>query len=285
MRRLSLSRLSAIAVIILSALTAAAAIPLDRAEAATSGHRTDALKLAGPAAAAELAVLSDDAAMSPPVREPDSDSAVVASADAALRALASRVKTVSHSAALRTAFQAYYNYRLTNPEAVRKPYLYYVDMGLDNRTPRGYVFDMDRLTLVDGPFAVAHGRGSARTRDAVPTSFSNRPGSKATSLGLYLAQETYSFNGKLAGRRYSSVGLRMRGESGQFNSAARGRGIVAHGAPYVSRGQAGRSEGCPAMEMARAKRILPMIANGGVVFIYSPNDRNWLRNDPWLLDG
>ncbi|MGH7449057.1 MAG: murein L,D-transpeptidase catalytic domain-containing protein [Longimicrobiales bacterium] len=285
MRRLPLSRLSAIAVIILSALTAAAAIPLDRAEAATGGHRTDALKLAGPTAAAELAVLSDDAAMSPPVREPDSDSAVVASADAALRALASRVKTVSHSAALRTAFQAYYNYRLTNPEAVRKPYLYYVDMGLDNRTPRGYVFDMDRLTLVDGPFAVAHGRGSARTRDAVPTSFSNRPGSKATSLGLYLAQETYSFNGKLAGRRYSSVGLRMRGESGQFNSAARGRGIVAHGAPYVSRGQAGRSEGCPAMEMARAKRILPMIANGGVVFIYSPNDRNWLRNDPWLLDG
>lgn len=285
MRRLPPSRLSAVAVLILVALVAAAA-PLDRAEAAAADeHGTEALKRPASAAAAEVAPLSGDIMPTMTARAMDSDSAVVASADAALRALASRVKTASHSAALRTAFQAYYNYRLTNPETVRKPYLYYVDMGLDNRTPRGYVFDMDRLTVVDGPFAVAHGRGSARTRDAVPTSFSNRPGSKATSLGLYLAQETYSFNGKLAGRRYSSVGLRMRGESGEFNSAARRRGIVAHGAPYVSRGQAGRSEGCPAMEMDRAKRLLPMIANGGVVFIYSPNDRNWLRNDPWLLDG
>lgn len=206
------------------------------------------------------------------------------SADVALRALSARVTRSSHSGALRTAFTAYYNYRAANPDAVRKPYLYYVDMGLDNRTARGYVFDMDRLTIVEGPFTVAHGRGSARQRDGVPTSFSNRPGSNATSLGLYLAQETYTFSGKSGGRRYSSVGLRMKGESGEFNSAARRRGIVAHGAPYVSANQAGRSEGCPAMEMGRAQRLLPMIANGGVVFIYSPTDPRWLRTDPWITD-
>ena len=204
------------------------------------------------------------------------------SADVALRALADRVTRSSHSDALRTAFTAYYNYREANPGAVKKPYLYYVDMGLDNRTARGYVFDMDQLTVVEGPFTVAHGRGSARQRDGVPTSFSNRPGSNATSLGLYLAQETYRFSGKSGGRRYSSVGLRMKGESGDFNSAARRRGIVAHGAPYVSAGQAGRSEGCPAMEMGRAQRLLPMIANGGVVFIYSPKNTDWLRSDPWI---
>jgi hypothetical protein len=230
-------------------------------------------------AASTSAVAAPVSAVAPP----DPDSAAIASADVALRALSARVKRSSHADALRTAFQAYYNYRNANPASVKKPFLYYVDMGLDNHTARGYVFDMDRLTVIDGPFTVAHGRGSLRSRDGVPTSFSNRPGTNATSLGLYLAQETYSFGGKVAGRRYSSVGLRMRGESGEFNGAARRRGIVAHGAPYVTAGQAGRSEGCPAMEMQRAQRLLPMIANGGVVFIYSPNDSRWLRGDPWII--
>jgi hypothetical protein len=36
------------------------------------------------------------------------------------------------------------------------------------------------------------------------------------------------------------------------------------------------------MEVDRARRLLPMIANGGVVFIFSPNDERWLREDPWL---
>lgn len=221
----------------------------------------------------------------PATPRPEPESAVLDDVDeltdAALRALAPRVTRTSDENALRTAFTAYYRYREENPGAVRKPYLYYIDMGLDNHTKRGWVFDMNDLTVVEGPFTVAHGRGSSRARDAVPTSFSNRPGSKATSLGLYLAQETYTFSGKSGGRRYTSVGLRMRGESGAFNSAARRRGIVAHGAPYVTASQAGRSEGCPAMELDRAKRLLPLIANGGVVFIFSPNDRNWLENDPW----
>ena len=213
---------------------------------------------------------------------PEPAGSASASAEAAVRAFSGVVSRSSHPAALRTAFTAYYNYRDSHPDNVTKPYLYYVDMGLANSTPRGYVFDMDDLTLVEGPFTVAHGRGSSRTRDGVPSSFSNRPGSNATSLGLYLAQETYSFSGKSGGRRYRSVGLRMSGESGEFNDAARRRGIVAHGAPYVTRTSAGRSEGCPAMEMGRAQRLLPMIANGGMVFIYSPRDTRWLERDPWI---
>jgi hypothetical protein len=200
----------------------------------------------------------------------------------ALAALSKHVRRQSHPDALRLAFQAYYNYKAAHPNQVRNPYFYFVDYGLDNRTPRGYVFDMEALELVDGPFTVAHGRGSSRGRDGVPTSFSNVPGSNASSLGLYLAQETYSFSGSAGGSRYRSIGLRMRGLSGRFNSAARSRGVVAHGAPYVRARDAGRSEGCPAMEESRAQRLIPMLASGGLVFLFSPNDANWLRADPWI---
>jgi hypothetical protein len=200
----------------------------------------------------------------------------------ALATLSVHVTDSSHPAALRTTLEAYFGYRSTRPERVKNPYLYYVDLGLDPRTPRGWVFDMDRLELVEGPFTVAHGSGSSPTRDAIPTAFSNRSGSYQSSLGLYLAEETYDFRGRAGGKPYTSVGLRLRGESGRFNDAARARGIVAHGAPYVTAASAGRSQGCPAMEPHRAERLLPLLADGGVVFIYSPHDERWLSEGPWV---
>lgn len=200
----------------------------------------------------------------------------------AAHALSVHVTETSDPDALEITMQAYYRYRAEHPDAVRKPYLYYVDMGLDNRTPRGYVFDMERLELVEGPFTVAHGSGSSTRRNAVPTVFSNESGSHASSLGLYLARETYAFRGRAGGKPYRSVGLRLRGESGRFNDRAEARGIVAHGAPYVTAASAGRSQGCPAMEPERARRLLPLIARGGVVFLYSPHDDRWLRDGPWV---
>ncbi|MGQ0814844.1 MAG: murein L,D-transpeptidase catalytic domain-containing protein [Gemmatimonadota bacterium] len=216
--------------------------------------------------------------LAPVVATPSTNDGLV---ETALSALASDVRNLSHSDALRMAFEAYYNYKAENPRRVRNPYFYFVDYGLDNRTPRGYVFDMEQLKLVEGPFIVAHGRGSSNGKNAVPMRFSNRHGSATTSLGLYVAAETYNFSGKSGGRHYTSIGLRMDGVSGQFNSAARARGVVAHGAPYVTASRAGRSEGCPAMEQARARRLLPKLANGGLVFLFSPNDDNWMKRDPW----
>jgi hypothetical protein len=201
----------------------------------------------------------------------------------AVDALAGRVREQSHPQALKLAFEAYYNFRAAHPEKVRKPYLYFVDFGLDSHTPRGYVFDMDHLQVVDGPFTVAHGRGSG-SKDGIPTRFSNRHSSAATSLGLFLAQEVYGFVGHDSGRPYRSIGMRLNGLSGSFNSAARDRGVVVHGAPYVTPSGAGRSQGCPAMERDRAERLIPQISNGGMVFLFSPNDPAWLANDPWLRD-
>lgn len=219
--------------------------------------------------------------MAATVTADSSTSAIEREISDALDALTPAVRRMSGPDALERAFRAYYRFKAAHPERVTKPYLYYVDYGLDNATARGYVFDMDARTVIDGPFTVAHGRGSSRARNGIPTSFSNRPGSNATSLGLYVTQETYAFGGRSGGTRYSSVGLRLAGVSRGFNDAARARGVVAHGAPYVSAREAGRSEGCPAMEQARARRLLPMIADGALVFLYSPADPIWLEGDSW----
>lgn len=213
--------------------------------------------------------------------QPIAPPSVSTPAATALSALRGRVKQTSHPEALRLAFQAFYNYRATHPREVRKPYLYFVDYGLSSRTPRGYVFDMDALTVVDGPFTVAHGRGSGADGDGVPIRFSSRQGSKASSLGLYLTEGVYSFSGKAGGRSYRSVGLRLRGVSGRFNSTALSRGVVVHGAPYVTPEKAGRSEGCPAMEQSRARKLIPQLGNGGLVYLFSPRDPTWMREEPW----
>lgn len=203
---------------------------------------------------------------------------------AALDAFTRVVRPLSRADALENAFRGYFAYRAAHPGEIRKPYLYFVDYGLPSTTPRGYLFDMDSLRIVDGPFTVAHGSGSSSARTGVPTRFSNASGSNATSLGLYVARALYDFRGHSGGRAYSSVGLRLDGVSTGFNDNALARGVVAHGAPYVSSTGAGRSQGCPAMEPDRAEELLPKLANGGMVFLYAPDDR-WIESDPWVSAG
>jgi hypothetical protein len=199
----------------------------------------------------------------------------------ALEAFAGTVRPLSRPQALEDAFRSYFAYKTTHPDEVTKPYLYFVDYGLPSTTPRGYLFDMEAHTIVDGPFTVAHGRGSSTSQYGLPTRFSNASGSAATSLGLYVAKATYGFVGHTAGQTYSSIGLRLKGVSSGFNDNALARGVVAHGAPYVTSTKAGRSEGCPAMEPARAQRLLPKLAQGGMVFLFAP-DEQWMASDPWL---
>src|SRR5512147_823163 len=74
---------------------------------------------------------------------------------AALTALAPSATNLSSSNALELAFRAYFTFKAAQPDEIQKPYLYFVDYGLDNHTARGYVFDMEKLALVEGPFSVA----------------------------------------------------------------------------------------------------------------------------------
>jgi hypothetical protein len=234
----------------------------------------------GPIVTKAISIVSGKSAVSDTSRL-DSAATKPSRVSLALGALQNVVRPLSHSEALEDAFRSYFAYKTAHPDEVKKPLLYFVDYGLPSTTPRGYVFDMNALKVVDGPFMVAHGRGSSSSRYGVPTRFSNAPGSEATSLGLYLAQETYAFHGKTGGRSYGSVGLRLQGVSEGYNDNARARKVVAHGAPYVTPTKAGRSEGCPAMEQARARELLPELANGGMVFLFAP-DEKWMTTDPWV---
>jgi hypothetical protein len=235
----------------------------------------------GPIAASAISILSgglvgtDTSKAEVPVTPPISKLAT------ALGAFQNVVRPLSDSRALSDAFRSYFAYKSAHPDQVRKPFLYFVDYGLASTTPRGYVFDMDALKIVDGPFMVAHGRGSSANKYGIPTRFSNASGSNATSLGLYVAQETYAFHGKAGGRSYGSIGLKLQGVSEGYNTNARARKVVAHGAPYVTPTKAGRSEGCPAMEPSRARKLLPILSNGAMVFLFAP-DAQWMQNDPWV---
>jgi hypothetical protein len=235
----------------------------------------------GPIATSAISIVSgglvgsDTSKAEAPVAQPISKLAT------ALGAFQNVVRPLSDSRALSDAFRSYFAYKSAHPDQVRKPFLYFVDYGLASNTPRGYVFDMEALKIVDGPFMVAHGRGSAANKYGIPTRFSNASGSYATSLGLYVAQETYAFHGKSGGRSYGSIGLKLQGVSDGYNTNARARKVVAHGAPYVTPTKAGRSEGCPAMEPARAQKLLPILSNGALVFLFAP-DKQWMQTDPWV---
>lgn len=238
----------------------------------------------GPIVRSAISLVSPKAVLNDTSNAGPAAVAMVSPVTAALAAFQNIVRPLSDSRALGDAFGSYFAYKSAHPNETKKPYLYFVDYGLSSTTPRGYVFDMSSLSIVDGPFMVAHGRGSSLSQYGVPTRFSNASGSEATSLGLYLAQETYDFHGKSGGQSYASLGLRLEGVSAGFNDNAKARRVVAHGAPYVTATKAGRSEGCPAMEPARARRLLPELANGGMVFLFAP-DADWMTRDQWVVSG
>jgi hypothetical protein len=125
---------------------------------------------------------------------------------------------------------------------------------------------------------VAHGKGSG---DNYATRFSNREGSRQSSLGLFEATTTY-----MGKHGYS---LRLKGLEKGFNDHALQRSIVIHGAWYVTEafaaryGRLGRSWGCPTLDPSVAKKLIDTIKGGTLVFVYYP-DEDWLSGSKFLQD-
>ena len=114
---------------------------------------------------------------------------------------------------------------------------------------------------------VAHGKNTGLD---MATDFSNTENSFQSSLGFYVTAETYY--GK------NGLSLFIDGQEEGFNSNARQRYVVVHGAEYANpefverNGRLGRSLGCPAVPTAVSKEIINTIKGNSALFIYHPNE-------------
>jgi hypothetical protein len=150
-----------------------------------------------------------------------------------------------------------------------------IDYSLPSSQPRLFVFDLVARKLLFREL-VAHGKNSGGDRTSF---FSNSPGSLATSIGLFVTEDTY-----IGGNGYS---LRLRGLEEGVNDMAWDRLIVMHGASYVSRtaikalGRLGRSWGCPAVRTEIAQKIINTVRGGSAVFAYYP-EKSWLNSSEFF---
>lgn len=150
-----------------------------------------------------------------------------------------------------------------------------IDYSLPSTEPRLWVFDLERRELIFHEL-VAHG---VNTGENLATRFSNIEGSRQSSLGLFLTDETYF------GR--NGYSLKLHGLEDGINHRALERTIVLHGAWYVSdafrreHGRLGRSWGCPAVKKEVAKPLIDTIKDGSLLFVYYP-DEKWLSSSDFL---
>ncbi len=152
-----------------------------------------------------------------------------------------------------------------------------VDYTLPSTEPRLWVVDLHKKTVLYHTH-VAHGSGNGGN---LPLRFSDKPGSKQASLGVFVTGKTYQ-----GGHGLSLV---LHGLEKGINGNAERRRIVVHGAHYVNPaisgelGRLGRSSGCLAVENHLAPKLIQTIQEGSLVFSYYP-DKNWLKNSAFLLD-
>ena len=133
------------------------------------------------------------------------------------------------------------------------------DFARHNRLPRFHLVDLHNGRLES--FLVAHGRGSDPAHTGWLQRFSNLPGSEASSEGAYLTKDIYS---GAHGRSRRLAGLDPQ------NNQAEPRGIVVHGAWYVSpelaaKGAIGRSEGCFAFQQDQVGQIIDRLGAGRMI--------------------
>ncbi len=142
-------------------------------------------------------------------------------------------------------------------------YLTIIDYSKPSNVKRMYLIDM-RTGRVE-KFLVSHGKKSGW---AYATAFSNRPESFRSCRGFFVTGQKYS--GK------HGTALQLYGLEKGVNDNALRRGIVMHGADYVSMrsvmlngGRLGRSLGCPAIPAEVAESVINRIKGGSLIYIYA----------------
>jgi hypothetical protein len=155
-------------------------------------------------------------------------------------------------------------YKLVRTGYIKSNILSIVDFSQPSTSKRLYVIDLDNYSLLYNTW-VAHGAKTGKNSAAY---FSNKPSSHKSSLGFYVTGETY--NGS------NGYSLKLQGMEKGINDFALRRGIVMHGADYVSeeyienQGYIGRSYGCPAIAAGISQELIDMVKDGTCLFIYHP---------------
>ncbi|RUT69354.1 hypothetical protein D0817_16045 [Flavobacterium cupreum] len=156
-------------------------------------------------------------------------------------------------------------YLLKERGVVQKDILTLIDFSLSSNTKRLWVIDLTTNTILFQSL-VAHGRN---TGEEFASTFSNLNSSFKSSLGFYATGEIYQ------GKHGAS--LRLDGLERGVNDKARERGVVVHGADYVSESfinsnkRLGRSQGCPALPVELTNKIIEVIKNKSCLYIYHPS--------------
>jgi hypothetical protein len=142
-------------------------------------------------------------------------------------------------------------------------YLAVADMTLPSTAKRLYLIDLQERCLIAHTW-VAHGQGSG---ELMCDTFSNREGSHATSKGLYRV------GAEIVSPKHGPA-LLLHGLDKGLNCQAEVREVIMHGADYVSadfiaeHGRLGRSWGCPAVERSEMARMIDLLADGGLLYVY-----------------
>lgn len=176
--------------------------------------------------------------------------------------------------ALSTAIRGYMYLKQTQ-ELADTQYLTIIDFSKHCNSKRLWVIDLIGKRVLINEW-VAHG---AKSGNEYARSFSNQHRSNKSSLGFYITGSLYY------GR--NNLSLKLHGLEKNYNSNAFSRGIVIHGANYISEHivsrneRIGRSFGCPAVSLAANKKLVNTIKGGNCLFVYYPNS-NYLNNSSIL---
>jgi hypothetical protein len=172
------------------------------------------------------------------------------------------------------AFKGYAN-MIAKDLLLQKNILTIIDYSLSANQKRMWVIDIKQKKILFHEL-VAHGRNSGEEK---ASKFSNKSESFQTSLGFFLTGEIY--DGKHA------ESLKLHGIEKRFNDNAFDRGIVIHGAEYVSEKfinsnqRLGRSLGCPAVSTTVNAALINTIKEGSCLFAYYPQ-KTYLRQSKFL---
>lgn len=165
--------------------------------------------------------------------------------------------------------------KLENQNKISNHLLTVVDFSLPSTQKRMWILNMETNKVLYHTY-VSHGQN---TGGNMATKFSNTVNSLQSSLGFYVTAETYY--GK------NGLSLFIDGMEKEFNSKARERYVVIHGADYAQEnsiekwGRLGRSYGCPAVPTQLSKEIINTIKGGSALFIYHPN-KNYISKSTFL---